>query len=83
HVLGAVYKRHAGLVAIGAAVSGEVRAGNTLWRTGGNTPMRVRGLHDQHQAVGRAHAGQRTALHTVGGARNVPLIHSCRCRRSL
>ncbi len=33
----------AGLVVTGTALSGEVRVGDTLWLTGVNTPMRVRG----------------------------------------
>ncbi|HBR2012072.1 TPA: selenocysteine-specific translation elongation factor, partial [Klebsiella pneumoniae] len=47
----------AGLVVTGTALSGEVRVGDTLWLTGVNTPMRVRGLHAQNQAVEQAHAG--------------------------
>ncbi|MDR8247100.1 selenocysteinyl-tRNA-specific translation elongation factor SelB, partial [Acinetobacter baumannii] len=41
---------------------------DTLWLTGVNTPMRVRGLHAQNQAVEQAHAGQRIALNIVGDA---------------
>ncbi len=52
----------------GTALSGEVRVGDTLWLTGVNTPMRVRGLHAQNQAVEQAHAGQRIALNIVGDA---------------
>jgi selenocysteine-specific elongation factor len=33
----------AGLVVTGTALSGEVRVGDTLWLTGVNKPMRVRG----------------------------------------
>ena len=58
----------AGLVVTGTALSGEVRVGDTLWLTGVNTPMRVRGLHAQNQAVEQAHAGQRIALNIVGDA---------------
>ncbi|HIB9526193.1 TPA: selenocysteine-specific translation elongation factor, partial [Klebsiella pneumoniae] len=58
----------AGLVVTGTALSGEVRVGDTLWLTGVNTPMRVRSLHAQNQAVEQAHAGQRIALNIVGDA---------------
>lgn len=62
------YRQGAGLVVTGTALSGEVRVGDTLWLTGVNTPMRVRGLHAQNQAVEQAHAGQRIALNIVGDA---------------
>ncbi|MTH45499.1 selenocysteine-specific translation elongation factor [Intestinirhabdus alba] len=58
----------AGLVVTGTALSGEVRVGDTLWLTGVNKPMRVRGLHAQNQATERAQAGQRIALNIVGDA---------------
>lgn len=63
----------AGLVVTGTALSGEVRVGDTLWLTGVNTPMRVRGLHAQNQAVEQAHAGQRIALNIVGDAQKEAL----------
>ena len=58
----------AGLVVTGTALSGDVRVGDTLWLTGADTPMRVRGLHAQNQAVEHAHGGQRIALNIVGAA---------------
>lgn len=58
----------AGLVVTGTALSGDVRVGDTLWLTGKNTPMRVRGLHAQNQPVEQAHGGQRIALNIVGAA---------------
>lgn len=58
----------AGLVVTGTALSGEVRTGDTLWLTGVDKPMRVRGLHAQNQPVEQAYAGQRIALNIVGDA---------------
>ena len=58
----------AGLVVTGTALSGEVNVGDTLYLTGANTPMRVRGLHAQNQPTERAFAGQRIALNIVGAA---------------
>lgn len=58
----------AGLVVTGTALSGDVRIGDTLWLTGVNKPMRVRGLHAQNQPVEHAHAGQRIALNLAGDA---------------
>ncbi|TCC03146.1 selenocysteinyl-tRNA-specific translation elongation factor SelB [Kosakonia quasisacchari] len=58
----------AGLVVTGTALSGDVRVGDTLWLTGANKPMRVRGLHAQNQPVDHAHAGQRIALNIAGDA---------------
>ncbi|HCD8147703.1 TPA: selenocysteine-specific translation elongation factor [Enterobacter hormaechei] len=58
----------AGLVVTGTALSGEVNVRDTLWLTGVNTSMRVRGLHAQNQPVERAYAGQRIALNIVGDA---------------
>ncbi|MEX3020471.1 selenocysteine-specific translation elongation factor [Kluyvera sp. STS39-E] len=58
----------AGLVVTGTALSGEVNVGDTLWLTGKDTPMRVRGLHAQNQPVEQAHGGQRIALNIVGAA---------------
>lgn len=58
----------AGLVVTGTALSGDVRIGDTLWLTGVNKPMRVRGLHAQNQPVEHAHAGQRIALNIAGNA---------------
>ncbi|QIF27275.1 selenocysteine-specific translation elongation factor [Enterobacter hormaechei] len=58
----------AGLVVTGTALSGEVNVGDTLWLTGVNKPMRVRGLHAQNQPVEQAHTGQRIALNIAGDA---------------
>ncbi len=58
----------AGLVVTGTALSGDVRVGDTLWLTGVDKPMRVRGLHAQNQPVEHAHAGQRIALNIAGDA---------------
>jgi len=58
----------AGLVVTGTALSGEVQVGDSLWLTGVNKPMRVRGLHAQNQPSEQAHAGQRIALNIAGDA---------------
>ncbi|WP_326469360.1 selenocysteine-specific translation elongation factor [Enterobacter wuhouensis] len=58
----------AGLVVTGTALSGELKVGDTLWLTGVNKPMRVRGLHAQNQPTERAYAGQRIALNIAGDA---------------
>ncbi|WP_449545934.1 selenocysteine-specific translation elongation factor [Lelliottia amnigena] len=58
----------AGLVVTGTALSGEVKMGDSLWLTGVNKPMRVRGLHAQNQPSEQAHAGQRIALNIAGDA---------------
>jgi len=63
----------AGLVVTGTTLSGEVNVGDTLWLTGANTPMRVRGLHAQNQPAEKAHAGQRIALNISGDAQKEQL----------
>ncbi|HCL6946872.1 TPA: selenocysteine-specific translation elongation factor [Enterobacter cloacae] len=63
----------AGLVVTGTALSGEVKVGDTIWLTGINKPMRVRGLHAQNQPVDHAHAGQRIALNIAGDAEKAQL----------
>ncbi len=63
----------AGLVVTGTALSGEVNVGDTLWLTGVNKPMRVRGLHAQNQPVEEARAGQRIALNIAGDAQKEDL----------
>ncbi|WP_333495461.1 selenocysteine-specific translation elongation factor [Kluyvera sp. CHPC 1.251] len=63
----------AGLVVTGTALSGDVRVGDTLWLTGMDTPMRVRGLHAQNQPVEEAHGGQRIALNIAGAAQKEDL----------
>ncbi|MGV7091289.1 selenocysteine-specific translation elongation factor [Siccibacter turicensis] len=56
----------AGLVVTGTALSGTVAPGDTLWLTGANVPVRVRGLHAQNQPASQAYAGQRIALNIAG-----------------
>ncbi|HBM8318707.1 TPA: selenocysteine-specific translation elongation factor [Enterobacter cloacae] len=63
----------AGLVVTGTALSGEVKVGDTVWLTGINKPMRVRGLHAQNQPVDHAHVGQRIALNIAGDAEKAQL----------
>ncbi|MER0126303.1 selenocysteine-specific translation elongation factor [Franconibacter daqui] len=63
----------AGLVVTGTALSGEVNVGETLWLTGAEKPMRVRGMHAQNQPVEQAHAGQRIALNISGEAEKVDI----------
>ncbi|QIT26564.1 selenocysteine-specific translation elongation factor [Raoultella terrigena] len=63
----------AGLVVTGTALSGEVKVGDTLWLTGVDKPVRVRGLHAQNQPVEQAWAGQRIALNIVGDAQKEAL----------
>ena len=58
----------AGLVVTGTALSGEVKVGDTLWLTGVNKPVRVRGMHAQNQPTEKATAGQRIALNIAGDA---------------
>ncbi|MFK3842971.1 selenocysteine-specific translation elongation factor [Serratia sp. NPDC087055] len=56
----------AGLVVTGTALGGQVAVGDTLWLTGADAPVRVRGLHAQNQSVEQAQAGQRIALNISG-----------------
>ncbi|WP_227318578.1 selenocysteine-specific translation elongation factor [Cedecea davisae] len=63
----------AGLVVTGTALSGRVNVGDTLWLTGADKPMRVRGLHAQNQPVSTAMAGQRIALNISGDAEKADL----------
>ncbi|AGQ28926.1 selenocysteine-specific translation elongation factor [Serratia liquefaciens] len=56
----------AGLVVTGTALGGQVAVGDTLWLTGADVPVRVRGLHAQNQPVEQAQAGQRIALNISG-----------------
>lgn len=58
----------AGLVVTGTALSGEVNVGDTLWLTGVNKPIRVRGLHAQNTETRQARAGQRIAINLSGDA---------------
>ncbi|MBM7345556.1 selenocysteine-specific translation elongation factor [Pantoea coffeiphila] len=56
----------AGLVVTGTALSGEICVGDTLWLSGANQAVRVRGLHVQNQPNQTAHGGQRVALNIAG-----------------
>lgn len=56
----------AGLVVTGTALGGQVAVGDTLWLTGADAPVRVRGLHALNQPVEQAQAGQRIALNISG-----------------
>ena len=56
-----------GMVVTGTALSGEVSVGDTLWLSGMNKRLRVRGLHAQNQPAEQARAGQRIALNLGGG----------------
>jgi selenocysteine-specific elongation factor len=53
--------------------------GDTLWLTGVNKPMRVRGLHAQNQQADRAHAGQRIALNIAGDAEKEDVTRGTGC----
>ncbi|HHW4634618.1 TPA: selenocysteine-specific translation elongation factor [Yersinia enterocolitica] len=56
----------AGLVVTGTALAGKVAVGDTLWLTGRDCPVRVRGIHAQNQDTQHAQAGQRIALNISG-----------------
>lgn len=56
----------AGLVVTGTALGGSVAVGDTLWLTGADVSVRVRGLHAQNQPAEQAFAGQRIALNISG-----------------
>lgn len=56
----------AGLVVTGTALGGQVAVGDTLWLTGADAPVRIRGLHAQNQPAEQAQAGQRIALNISG-----------------
>lgn len=56
----------AGLVVTGTALAGRVAVGDTLWLTGSDCPVRVRGIHAQNQDTQQAQAGQRIALNISG-----------------
>ena len=58
----------AGLVVTGTAWGGRVEVGDTLWLSGKEVPMRVRGLHVQNQPARQGQAGQRIALNLSGEA---------------
>jgi selenocysteine-specific elongation factor len=63
----------AGLVVTGTALSGEVKIGDSLWLTGADKPMRVRGLHAQNSKAESAFAGQRIALNISGDAEKLDI----------
>jgi selenocysteine-specific elongation factor len=63
----------AGLVVTGTALSGEVKIGDTLWLTGADKPMRVRGLHAQNSKTDTAFAGQRIAINISGDAEKLDI----------
>ncbi|MCE0813205.1 selenocysteine-specific translation elongation factor [Buttiauxella sp. S04-F03] len=63
----------AGLVVTGTALSGEVKIGDTLWLTGADKPMRVRGLHAQNSKTDTAFAGQRIAVNISGDAEKLDI----------
>ncbi len=63
----------AGLVVTGTALSGEVKIGDTLWLTGADKPMRVRGLHAQNSKTNTAFAGQRIAINISGDAEKLDI----------
>ncbi len=56
----------AGLVVTGTAFSGSVNVGDTLWLTGLDQAVRVRGIHSQNHTVEQAKAGERVALNLSG-----------------
>ncbi|CDG23307.1 Selenocysteine-specific elongation factor [Xenorhabdus poinarii G6] len=55
-----------GLIVTGTALAGSIEVGDTLWLTGCQQAVRVRGLHAQNQPARSAKAGQRIALNIVG-----------------
>lgn len=63
----------AGLVVTGTALSGEVKIGDSLWLTGADKPMRVRGLHAQNSKTESAFAGQRIAINISGDAEKLDI----------
>ncbi|PKH23646.1 selenocysteinyl-tRNA-specific translation elongation factor SelB [Enterobacterales bacterium CwR94] len=56
----------AGVVITGTALSGTLHTGDSLWLTGTDTPLRVRGLHAQNQPAESATGGQRVAINLAG-----------------
>ncbi|MGO2347609.1 MAG: selenocysteine-specific translation elongation factor, partial [Providencia sp.] len=56
----------AGIVVTGTALAGKIDVGETLWVTGAQKPVRVRGIHRQNQAAQFAQAGDRVALNLTG-----------------
>ncbi|HGN1707717.1 TPA: selenocysteine-specific translation elongation factor [Providencia rettgeri] len=56
----------AGIVVTGTALAGQISVGESLWVTGAQKSVRVRGIHRQNQASDFAQAGDRVALNLVG-----------------
>ncbi|EPB0481327.1 selenocysteine-specific translation elongation factor [Providencia stuartii] len=56
----------AGIVVTGTALAGQVQLGDTLWLTGADTTVRIRGIHRQNQPAELAQAGDRVALNLAG-----------------
>ncbi|QIC17690.1 selenocysteine-specific translation elongation factor [Providencia vermicola] len=56
----------AGIVVTGTALAGQVQLGESLWLTGVDTSVRVRGIHRQNQPAEFAQAGDRVALNLTG-----------------
>lgn len=56
----------AGIVVTGTALAGQVQVGGSLWVTGADKQVRVRGIHRQNQPADFAQAGDRVALNLSG-----------------
>lgn len=56
----------AGLVVTGTALAGRINTGETLWVTGSDKPVRVRGIHAQNRPQTQAQAGDRVAINLTG-----------------
>lgn len=50
----------------GTALAGKIQVGESLWVTGADKQVRVRGIHRQNQISEFAVAGDRVALNLVG-----------------
>lgn len=55
-----------GVVVTGTALTGQVTLNESLWLTGANSAVRVRGIHRQNQQAEFAQAGDRVALNLAG-----------------
>ena len=56
----------AGVVVTGTALAGKINVGESLWITGADKSIRVRGIHRQNQAAEYTLAGDRVALNLTG-----------------
>ncbi|GAB1440646.1 hypothetical protein MASR2M36_34310 [Providencia sp.] len=56
----------AGIVVTGTALAGQISVGESLWVTGAQKHVRVRGIHRQNQSSDVAQAGDRVALNLAG-----------------